>query len=109
MKLKIVNAILFACLAQGVSAQNSGCENKGTNGMVSIVLCPTGLDYDAWKEAGEAACGARQPCGAWIWDNPLEVPASAPARHDELPGASVRTAKAIWVNEKSELLVLKKN
>ena len=98
-------SILFTGAA---SAQDTACEERGTNGMVTLVLCPQGLDTAAWKDAGVAACGMRKPCGAWIWDDVKNMPALAPDSHDKLSKAQVSSAVAIWVNEKQELITLEK-
>ncbi|MEX0339050.1 MAG: hypothetical protein AB3N11_08435 [Arenibacterium sp.] len=99
---------VLAAAATPALAQDTTCEPKGTNGMVTLVLCPPGLDQEAWKAAGEAACGLRRPCGAWIWDERTNVPVVVPDSHDKLPKEAVRTAKAIWVNEQKSLMVIDK-
>ncbi|MGP6087726.1 hypothetical protein [Antarctobacter jejuensis] len=108
----------LAGLATGVMAQDQtdpvvetaepACELKGENGMVSMLLCPAGLDSAAYADEGRIACEARAPCGAWIWINADAVPEEAPDAHDKLPKESVRQAVAIWINDKQELMVLKK-
>lgn len=100
----------IALIAAGLPAvaQDSQCEARGTNGMVTLVLCPPGLDQDAWKTAGTEACGTRMPCGAWIWDDSANVPDAAPDSHDKLSREAVQTAKAIWVNETQSLMVIEK-
>lgn len=106
-KLFALGAVLAASASPAL-AQDNTCEAKGTNGMVTLVLCPPGLDQDAWKAAGEAACGLRKPCGAWIWDEATKVPVFVPDRHDKLPKEAVQSAKAIWVNEQQSLMVIDK-
>ena len=109
MRLKLFAlSVVIATSASPVFAQDNTCEAKGTNGMVTLVLCPPGLDQEAWKAAGEAACGTRKPCGAWIWDEVSNVPLITPDSHDKLPKNAVRSAKAIWVNEQESLMVLDK-
>lgn len=100
--------VALALIAAPAMAQDSQCEAKGTNGMVTLVLCPPGLDEEAWKTAGTEACGARMPCGAWIWDDSANVPLIAPDSHDKLSKKAVQTAKAIWVNETQSLMVIDK-
>ncbi|MFD3189868.1 hypothetical protein ACFMPD_06275 [Sedimentitalea sp. HM32M-2] len=98
-------------MAAGTShavAQDGACEARGTNGMVTVVLCPAGLDKAAWQEAGKSACGDRKPCGAWLWDDAANLPVDIPDSHDKLPGDSVRSALAIWINEQDRLMVIEK-
>ena len=110
MSLKpIALIVLFTATASPLFADENLCETKGSNGMVALVLCPPGLDQSAWKDAGVAACDTRAPCGAWIWEDASAMPETAPERHDQLMPEEVRAAKAIWVNEKSELMVLEQN
>ena len=109
MRLKFfaLSAVL-AATASPAFAQVNTCEAKGTNGMVTLVLCPPGLDQEAWKAAGETACGLRKPCGAWIWDEATNVPVFVPDSHDKLPAEAVQSAKAIWINEQQSLMVIEK-
>lgn len=96
----------LAALSAPAEAETNMCETIGSNGMVSLVLCPPGLEPEAWRGAGLAACEGRAPCGAWIWDDVAAMPESAPASHDKLSPEQVRAAKAIWVNDKNELMIL---
>ena len=76
--------------------------------MVSMLLCPEGLEPDVLAEEGKIACDGRAPCGAWVWTDAAAIPAEAPDAHDKLPKESVQQAIAIWVNDNSELMMLKK-
>lgn len=83
------------------------CEGKGSNGMVSMLLCPEGLDSEALANEGRAICQEREPCGVWVWTDASFVPDEVPDAHDKLPKESVRNALAIWVNEAEQLISLK--
>ncbi|MEX0281144.1 MAG: hypothetical protein AB3N13_08145 [Arenibacterium sp.] len=107
-KIFVIAAGLAAASTPALAQDDTTCETKGANGMVAVVLCPPGLDQDAWKAAGEAACGQRRPCGAWIWDDTKNVPVLVPDSHDKLPQNAVRSAKAIWVSEQQSLMVIEK-
>jgi len=100
---------LSIVIAGAAFAEDTECEARGTNGMVTLVLCPAGLDEAALVVAGKAACGDRKPCGAWIWDDVANVPTETPERHDLLPKDSVTSALAIWVNEKDQLVKIQKS
>ncbi len=105
----LVAAAMTALSAPPVLAQDDYepvCEQRGTNGMVAMLLCPSGLDHAALSMEGKAYCGETKPCGAWIWDDESMVPAEAPDSHDKVPGDSVRAALGIWMNEADQLVVL---
>ncbi|MFC4671155.1 hypothetical protein ACFO5X_21575 [Seohaeicola nanhaiensis] len=101
-------AALAICATGAALAQDSQCEERGTNGMVTLVLCPQGSPVEVFQAAGSAACGERMPCGAWIWTDAADVPETAPDSHDKLTQSQVQSAKAIWINEKKQLIVLEK-
>lgn len=82
------------------------CENKGSNGMVTMLLCPEGLESAALADEGRIACEGRMPCGAWMWVDADAIPDEAPESHDKLPKASIQQALAIWVNEAEQLITL---
>ncbi|WP_135504602.1 hypothetical protein [Roseovarius aestuariivivens] len=84
------------------------CELKGTNGMVTMLLCPEGLQPETLAQEGKAACDGRKPCGAWVWTDASAIPEEAPDAHDKLPKASVQQALAIWMNEAEQLISLAK-
>ena len=99
-------ASLCAGMAMAQDKAENACEAGGRNGMVATVACPAGLDEDAWKAAGVAACGEELPCGAWIWEDAALLPEDVPARHDELSEAQITTAVAIWVAENQQLILI---
>lgn len=84
------------------------CEHKGTNGMVTMLLCPEGLELEKLANEGKAACDGRMPCGAWIWTDASFIPEEAPDAHDKLSQESVQNALAIWVNEDQKIITLER-
>lgn len=92
--------------ASPLVAQDSQCTAKGSNGMVTLVLCPEGLDNAALRDAGIAACEGRKPCGAWIWDDAQAMPRTAPDSHEKLTKAEIGSAIAVWVNDADQLILL---
>lgn len=106
-RFAMIAAAVFAGPAdsQG-SSDNLQCEMRGENGMVMLLLCPAGLSEEALANEGKAACGERMPCGAWIWTNEAMVPMVAPDSHDKLSASAVQSARAIWVNEDRQLILL---
>jgi hypothetical protein len=110
--IRAAAALLCATvMTSSVLGQNASirlCEEKGTNGMVTLLLCPQGMELETMMAEGRAACGDRKPCGAWIWVDPENIPEVAPDSHDKLPKESVQSAVAIWVNEDQRLITLEK-
>jgi len=106
MAMAVVAAATAPAMAQDEYAPV--CELKGTNGMVTMLLCPDGLEIEALAEEGRIACDGRKPCGAWIWTDVDAIPEEVPDSHDKLPKESIQQALAIWVNEKENLIALTK-
>jgi hypothetical protein len=104
----VIYGIGAALVASSAFAQDSQCETRGTNGMVTAVLCPPGLDQAAWQQAGVAACDGRKPCGAWIWESEADIPQDVPDSHDKLKPEQITSAVAIWVNENDQLITMEK-
>ena len=108
---RFVFAAILAGLSSGASAQATNtadlCETIGSNGMVTALLCPEGLDHETLAAAGRKACADHADCGAWIWTNQADIPTELPDRHDALDAAAVKSALAIWVNGNRQLIVLK--
>jgi len=114
MLIKTATIILAATIGLALpataqeAAENPVCQVMGENGMVTLLLCPEGLNQELLASEGVAACNGRLPCGAWIWTDATMVPAEAPDSHDKLTQAAVRSAIAIWVGERSQLIQLQK-
>ena len=100
-------AIAFAaCGMAAAQEQARQCETRGTNGMVTLLLCPEGLDAEGMAREGKLACGERKPCGAWIWTDPAVVPAEAPDSHDKLAPEAIKASHGVWMNELDKMIVL---
>lgn len=108
-RLATVMAALMVCGTAAAQDQPRQCETRGTNGMVTLVLCPEGLSNEDMAREGKLACGDRKPCGAWFWSDEAMVPAEAPASHDKLPPESIRASNGVWMNEMDQLVTLQKS
>ena len=108
MKLRILIAVLSiaASFSATGQAQETTCEARGTNGMVTLVLCPPGSSLEEMQQAGAAACGDRKLCGAWIWTDPADVPAEVPDGHDKLTPEQITSSSGVWSNETQEFITL---
>ena len=104
--------ILLWPVVEAANAQDEStagrCELKDQHEMVTLLLCPSDLNERQLADEGQVACADQKPCGAWIWHNPEDMPEKAPARHDELTASQVQTARAIWINETEQLIVISK-
>lgn len=110
MKIQFALAIGFGFFAATASAQDERkCELRGTNEMVTLLLCPAGLSDEALATEGQIACDGRKPCGAWIWVNEADVPEAVPARHDELTAEAIQSSIAVWVNETDNLVTIRRS
>lgn len=112
----VLQALLLAGLIQSpVQAradhhgEPSACTVRSSNDRVAIVVCKPGLDHEALRMAGEAACAkATGICNAWIWEDGDAAPDEAPATDAGLDKDRVREAIAVWVHDSSRLMVLQK-
>ena len=89
-----------------VASAESGCLVRDTNELVTVVICPSGLEQGDWQKAGVEACGNRKPCAAWIWDDASKAPEVTPPTPTDLSRAEIVSAVAIWVNETSQLIMI---
>jgi hypothetical protein len=74
--------------------------------MITVVVCPPGLNAVGWQAAGRIACADRQPCLAWIWDNAEKAPATAPETSEGLGGAAIVAAVGVWVNDDRQFIAM---
>lgn len=109
----LATALIICTAGRGYSQENETanslvCEHKGTNGMVTMLLCPEGLDFEALVDEGRGVCEDRKPCGAWIWSNAEFIPDVTPDAHNKLPKLSVQNAVGVWINEQEQFLSIQK-
>lgn len=83
----------------------AACQNLGRAALAAVVVCPPGLNEAEWREAGKAACGARGPCNAWIWDDVAKAPMVPPTFANPMTDAQVNSAVAVWINNSGTLNV----
>ena len=80
------------------------CEHKGSNGMVTMMLCPEGLKLEQLAKEGQMVCGDRKPCGVWIWENEADVPDEAPNSHDKLTEKQITSSRGVWMHEHQQFI-----
>lgn len=109
---KIFLSCALASLAQLSFAQTgnteTGCKTKSTSQAVVILVCPENASSDVWRAAGEAACGQKLACNAWVWDDHAKAPGTAPVTDADLPKKAAAQAVAVWINDSKSLMTLKK-
>lgn len=93
-------------LAEETSALPAGCMEKDRSSFVVVLICPAEASGDALAQAGQAACGAQRPCGAWIWSNAKDAPTEAPANHDALTSEQVTSSRGVWVAESGSFITI---
>ena len=79
-----------------------------SSGTVVIIVCDTEPDQIKWRDAGVGACAGKAECNAWFWLDRAVAPKSAPISDGEIPRAAVNAARAVWVNETQQLILLRK-
>ena len=87
-----------------VASGPADCTVRDTTGMITLVICPEGLRAADLQLAGQAACDGREPCLAWIWDDPELAPEVAPETSEGLGGEALAAALAVWVQDDRQLI-----
>nr|WP_315430283.1 hypothetical protein [uncultured Albidiferax sp.] len=110
-------AVLVACwgvatavgYSQPARADNTAgaCAVKSRSAAVVVMVCPPRTAPDAFRLAGESACGDKLACNVWVWDDSAKAPDKAPDVDADLPKRQSGTAIAIWVNDSKSLVTLK--
>ena len=90
----------------GASALPEGCRETSATTIISVLVCPSGLEDATLAEAGRAVCGAALPCGAWIWTDDSFAPPSAPENHDGLTKAQILSSRGVWIAEDEAFLTI---
>jgi hypothetical protein len=90
--------------AAAAAPDAADCAVRDTTGMITLVVCPENLSMDELRLVGEAACDGRDPCLAWIWDDPAVVPEEAPETSEGLGGEALAAARAVWVQYDRQLI-----
>ena len=102
-----IGALAMVYAVPAIAADASECAVKAAGENVVVIVCPPGLDQEAWRTAGERACILDNGiCNAWIWDDAKKAPREAPKNDTDLSKEQVRHAVAIWDNYKQLLVVI---
>lgn len=86
--------------------QTAQCRILDRSDAVIIMVCST-QEAEDWQKAGKEACGLKQLCNAWIWDDEANAPKVAPITDAEIPKVNSVQAVAVWVNDSKMLMTLR--
>jgi len=99
---------LLGCVLSPTANAATTCDVKSRSESVAVVLCPASVTPKAMRDAGVAACRGLKPCNAWIWDDAAKAPAKAPANEADLSKDAVLGARAVWMNDSQNLMMMQK-
>ena len=100
-------ALIFSCNVTAETPQETGqCSILDRSDAVIIMVCST-EEAETWQKAGKEACGLKQLCNAWIWDDEAKAPKVAPKTDADIPKANTSQAVAVWVNDSKMLMTLR--
>lgn len=101
--------LLLATLSYAQSKKTeTNCQIKVRSDAVVILVCPEMSIADVWRAAGEAACGPKLLCNAWVWDDNAKAPDVAPVTDADLPKTATAQAIGIWINDSKSVVTLKR-
>jgi len=100
-------ALVFgANVIADTSEDSAQCRILDRSDAVIIMVCST-KEPEAWQQAGKEACGLKQLCNAWIWNDKTKAPRVAPLTDADMPKVNSSQAVAIWVNDSKMLMTLR--
>jgi hypothetical protein len=109
MKLATFLVWLVGLCGSAAAAEARSCVTVSVNSdsSVAVVRCPSAGTPETWQAAGISACNGKRRCNAWIWDDAAKMPKMAPATDGGLLKTESRSARAIWINDAQQLVVVK--
>lgn len=81
-------------------------EASGTHGQV--VICPSGLDMNAWRDVGMGACESLEQCNAFIWDDASMAPERPPREGEKMSPEQAAALVAIWYNDTQRMVLVRR-
>ncbi len=84
---------------EGAETPPHDCTEQSATTIISVVLCPAGLETEDFAEVGKAICGTALPCGVWMWEDEARMPEAAPENHDGLTQDNIAGSSGVWVAE----------
>jgi len=90
------------------AAPESECSVLPDGQKNKVVICPPGLDMNAFRQAGMAACHFTAGCTAYIWDDADKAPAKSPGPGEKISTEHAAHLSAIWLNDAKEMMLVKR-
>jgi hypothetical protein len=106
--LALMLAWAGAAVAADAKPTKSQCTVRSAEESVRVLICPPGLDRDAYRVAGEQACGIRPMCNAWIWDSADKAPKNVPRKDSDIDPKAADAAVAVWANDTKQLMLIRR-
>jgi hypothetical protein len=112
-RLALLGAIVAMLAAAGHAAEEaakpakSQCSVRSAEGSIRVLICPPGLEQQAYRDAGQEACGDQVKCNAWIWDSADRVPKYVPKQDSDIDPKVASEAVAVWANDSKQLMLIR--
>ena len=106
--LVLMLAVAGSAAAEVATPGKSQCSLRDAEGSIRVLICPPGLDQQAYRIAGQEACGARLMCNAWIWDSADKAPKNVPKQDSEIDPKAAGDAVAVWANDTKQLMLIRR-
>ena len=107
-RLVLMVAVAGSAAAEDAQPRKSQCSVRDAEESIRVLICPPGLDQQAYRVAGQEACGARLMCNAWIWDSADKAPKNVPKQDSEIDPKAAGDAVAVWANDTKQLMLIRR-
>ncbi len=107
MRLPLFVASILGSLLS-ISAIAATCDQASRSENIVLMSCSLDSNSEAWIDAAKQACGEDKTCNVWFWHRGVELPKTAPLKDIDLPKNLTSKAVAVWANDSSSLVTLKK-
>lgn len=108
MRLNLINTIITVAGACVCSQVVADCKLASRSADVVLMQCAQVSDTEVMVAAAKKECGDDASCNVWFWNSDIALPEVAPEKDVGLPKALTSSAVAVWANDSSSLLSLKK-
>jgi len=106
--LVVMLAVAGSAAAEDAKPRKSQCSVRDGEESIRVLICPPGLDEQAYRLAGEEACGAQLMCNAWIWDSADKAPKNVPKKDSDIDPKAAGNAVAVWANDTKQLMSIRR-
>lgn len=106
MRLLFILGLLICLLSTRAIAAT--CDQASRSDDIVLMSCSVDSTSETWMAAAKQACGDDKSCNVWFWPHGVELPKKAPLKDIDLPKNLTSKAVAVWANDSSSLVTLKK-